>query len=139
MQIRILLIVIRNIFFCWQALYPWSYIIMAIILYCKCFAAWDHLYKYALIWVKYKDLYSSEILKQKVVWYHLMSLYCNNFMFLYWFLINQQPIKFASFRWVEDEKVADRLIEIWHNIKNLLHIGRSCQNINDHLQRAMQM
>ena len=37
-------------FFCWQALfYPWSYIIMAVILYSECFVAWDHLYKYALI------------------------------------------------------------------------------------------
>ena len=49
-----------------------------------------------------------------------MILYCYNYiMFLYWFLIIQQPIKFASFRWVEDKKVADRLIEIWHNLKKL--------------------
>ena len=41
-------------------------------------------------------------------------------MFLYWFLINQQPIKFAPFKWVEDKKVGDQLIEIWHNIKKLV-------------------
>ena len=29
------------------------------------------------------------------------------------------PIKFASFRWVEGKKEADRLIEIWRNIKKL--------------------
>ena len=50
-----------------------------------------------------------------------MTPYCyNQIAFLYWFLINQRPIKFASFRWVEDRKGADRLIEIWHNIKNLV-------------------
>ena len=50
-----------------------------------------------------------------------MTPYCyNQIAFLYWFLINQRPIKFASFRWVEDKKGADRLIEIWHNIKNLV-------------------
>ena len=41
-------------------------------------------------------------------------------MSLYRFLINQRPIKFASFRWVENKKVADQLIEIWHNIKKLV-------------------
>ena len=41
-------------------------------------------------------------------------------MFLYWFLINQRPTKFASFRWVKDKKVAGQLIEIWHNIKKLV-------------------
>ena len=46
-------------------------------------------------------------------------------MFLYWFLINQRPIKFASFRWVEDKKLVDWMIEIWHNIKKLrLHWER---------------
>ena len=41
-------------------------------------------------------------------------------MFLYLFLINQQPVNFASFRWVKEKEVIDRLIEIWHNIKKLV-------------------
>ena len=39
-------------------------------------------------------------------------------MILYCF--SQWPIKFASFRWAKDKKLADRLIEIWHNIKQLV-------------------
>ena len=50
-----------------------------------------------------------------------MNLYCYScIMFLYWFLINQRSVKFASFRWVKDKKVADWLIEIWHNIRKLV-------------------